>query len=191
MTFKGFGDHTGRETVMTTASEAAGPPRVSMGPERFILPAVAAVGVAAAAILALKLGHAHPHAPDLALLARQPLAIKLHLLTAVFAFGLGAVQMAAPKGTMPHRTLGWIWVILIMTVAASSLFIRGLNHGSFSLIHLLSAWVLFIVPVGVWAARRHNVSGHRRAMMGTFYLGLIVAGAFTFIPGRLMWSLFF
>jgi uncharacterized membrane protein len=50
--------------------------------------------------------------------------------------------------------------------------------------------VLFIVPVAVWAARRHRVGLHRRSMMGVFYLGLIAAGAFTFVPGRLMWSLF-
>jgi uncharacterized membrane protein len=35
-------------------------------------------------------------------------AIQLHAFAALAAFGLGAVQLAAPKGTLPHRTLGWI-----------------------------------------------------------------------------------
>ena len=157
---------------------------------RYAVQAVAVIGVGAAAALAIHLGHPHPHAPDLALLRRQPPVVLAHLATALFAFGLGTVMMVAPKGTLPHRTLGWIWVALMMTVAGSSLFIHGINKNGFSAIHILSAWVLFIVPVAVFSARRHNVRMHRRAMMGTFYLGLIIAGAFTFMPGRLMWNLF-
>ena len=37
-------------------------------------------------------------------------AIPLHAFAAMTAFALGVVQFAAPKGTLPHRTLGWIWV---------------------------------------------------------------------------------
>ncbi len=163
--------------------------RLRLALQRFGMPALALIGVLLAAALISRLGHPHPHAPDMALLRRQPPIILVHLATALFALGLGAVMMLAPKGTLPHRTLGWVWVTLIMTVAASSIFIRNLNHGGFSAIHALSAWVLFIVPVGVWAARRHKVIHHRRVMTGVFYLGLIVAGAFTFVPGRLMWTL--
>jgi uncharacterized membrane protein len=36
------------------------------------------------------------------------------------AFALGLVQFAAPKGTLPHRTVGWIWVGLMAIVAAWS-----------------------------------------------------------------------
>jgi uncharacterized membrane protein len=35
------------------------------------------------------------------------------------------------------------------------------------------------------------VQAHRRAMTGMFVGGLIVAGALTFLPGRLMWAIFF
>ncbi len=44
----------------------------------------------------------------------------LHAFAAIAAFGLGAVQLAAPKGTLPHRTIGWFWVALMVTVAATS-----------------------------------------------------------------------
>ncbi|MCS3929944.1 putative membrane protein [Bradyrhizobium elkanii] len=37
-------------------------------------------------------------------------AIPLHAFAAMAAFVLGLVQFAAPKGTLPHRTIGWIWV---------------------------------------------------------------------------------
>ena len=40
-------------------------------------------------------------------------AIPVHAFAAMAAFALGLVQFAAPKGTLPHRTLGWIWVALL------------------------------------------------------------------------------
>jgi uncharacterized membrane protein len=47
-------------------------------------------------------------------------AIPLHAFAAMAAFLLGVVQLAAPKGTLPHRTLGWAWISLMIAVAASS-----------------------------------------------------------------------
>jgi hypothetical protein len=44
-------------------------------------------------------------------------ATQLHAVAALAAFGLGAVQFAAPKGTLPHRNIGWVWVALMVTVA--------------------------------------------------------------------------
>ena len=40
-------------------------------------------------------------------------AIPVHAFAAMAVFVLGVVQLAAPKGTLPHRTLGWIWFSLI------------------------------------------------------------------------------
>ena len=40
------------------------------------------------------------------LLAASP-AIELHAFAAMAAFALGVVQLSAPKGTIPHRTIGW------------------------------------------------------------------------------------
>jgi uncharacterized membrane protein len=44
------------------------------------------------------------------------------------AFAPGLVRFAAPKGTLPHRTIGWIWVALIAAVPASSFWIRLIGH---------------------------------------------------------------
>jgi len=50
------------------------------------------------------------------LLAAAP-EIQVHAFAAMAAFLLGAVQLAAPKGTFPHRTLGWVWVALMLVTA--------------------------------------------------------------------------
>jgi len=64
--------------------------------------------------------------------------IPVHAFAAMAAFALGVVQLAAPKGTLPHRTLGWIWVALMAVVAVSSLWIHEIRLvGPFSPIHLL------------------------------------------------------
>ena len=56
------------------------------------------------------------------LLTASP-AIKIHAFAALAAFGLGVVQLIAPKGTLPHRTVGWIWVVLMLIVSATAFFI--------------------------------------------------------------------
>src|SRR5579862_4819027 len=66
-------------------------------------------------------------------------AIPLHAFAAMGAFVLGIVQFAAPKGTLPHRTLGFIWVGLMLVVAISSFWINHLRWvGPWGPIHLLS-----------------------------------------------------
>lgn len=131
----------------------------------------------------------HLHAPRLELLAAQPLKVQVHLAAALLAFGLGLVLFVARKGSLPHRTLGWIWVVFMATVAGSSLFITGLNGHAYSPIHLLSGWTLVALPIAVIAARRHKVQQHRHFMTGLFLGGMVIAGAFTFFPGRLMWRM--
>ena len=91
---------------------------------------------------------------------------QLHAFAALAAFGLGAVQLAAPKGTLPHRTIGWIWVALMVTVAATSFFIHDLHiWGRWSPIHLLTILTLATLPLAVVHARRHRVERHRNAMI--------------------------
>ncbi len=63
-------------------------------------------------------------------------------------FRSGSSSSAAPKGTLPHRTLGWVWVVLMAVVALSSLFIHTIRMvGPFSLIHLLSLLVIVTLPL--------------------------------------------
>ena len=119
-------------------------------------------------------------------------AIPLHAFAAMTAFALGLVQFAAPKGTLPHRTIGWIWVLLMVSVAISSFWIHTIRlAGPFSPIHLLSIFAPIMLVLAVVHARRHNVSGHRKAMTSIFFGALVVAGLFTFLPGRIMHAVVF
>lgn len=125
----------------------------------------------------------------LAPLANASLMIQIHT-----AFALGAVLLTIAiftlrKGSPLHRTLGWIWVILMGVVALSSFAIHELGLiGPFSPIHLLSIITLITLFRGVTAARRHRVKDHRRAMITLVFGALIVAGGFTFLPGRIMFA---
>jgi uncharacterized membrane protein len=119
-------------------------------------------------------------------------AIPLHAFAAMAAFALGIVQLAAPKGTLPHRTIGWIWVLLMAVVAISSFWIHQLRLiGPFSPIHLLSIFTLVMLPLAVWRAHTHRVAAHRRIMILLFGGALVVAGLFTLVPGRLMHRVIF
>jgi uncharacterized membrane protein len=118
--------------------------------------------------------------------------IPLHAVAAMTAFVLGVVQLSAPKGTLPHRTLGWIWVGLMLAVAISSFWIHRIQlWGPWSPIHLLSIFTLCTLPLGVWMAHRHRVAAHRGIMIGIFTGALVIAGLFTLLPGRIMHGVVF
>ena len=119
-------------------------------------------------------------------------AIPLHAFAAMAAFALGPVQFAAPKGSLPHRTIGWVWVGLMASVALSSFWIHQIRLvGPWSPIHLLSIYVLIVLPLAVWAAHRHRVAAHRRAMIMMFSGALVIAGLLTLLPGRIMHKVVF
>ena len=119
-------------------------------------------------------------------------AIPLHAFAAMAALVLGTIQFAAPKGTLPHRTIGWIWVVLMAAVAGSSFWIHQIRLlGPWSPIHLLSIMVLVMLPIAVIRAHRHQVRPHSRIMIGIFSGGLVIAGLFTLLPGRIMHTVVF
>lgn len=114
-------------------------------------------------------------------------AIQVHAFAALAALAIGTMQLLMPKGTRLHRCAGLTWVLLMLAVAVSSFWIQGIRQiGPFSLIHLLSIWTLVAVPAALIAARRGHISMHRKAMISLYFGALIVAGALTLLPGRLM-----
>ncbi|MBI1418957.1 MAG: DUF2306 domain-containing protein [Limimaricola sp.] len=128
----------------------------------------------------------------LAPLLAAPSYVIVHAVAAMAAFVLGLIQLAAPKGTLPHRTIGWIWVILMAVVAASSFLIHTIcTFGPFSIIHGLSLVTLIALPMGVAHARAHRVGRHKRTMTLLFAGALVVAGIFTLSPGRIMHDVVF
>jgi uncharacterized membrane protein len=132
------------------------------------------------------------HPVTLAPLLNASPAIQFHAVAAMGAFVLGVVQLSAPKGTLPHRTVGWIWVTLMLVVSISAFFIHQLRiWGPWSPIHLLAIFTLVMLPIAVWRAHKHEVAQHRRAMLGLFLGALVIAGLFTFLPGRIMHAVMF
>ena len=90
---------------------------------------------------------ADPHWPNMALFTALSPVIKVHLTTALAALVLGGVLMTVRKGRTFHRVGGWAWVSLVLATAGSTIFIRDLNHGSWSWLHLFTGWVLLITPL--------------------------------------------
>jgi len=138
----------------------------------------AAVVMLAFVLLALVRGHAH--------LAAQPLAILSHLATIIVALALTPIMLLAPKGTRPHRAMGYVWCAAMALTAVISFSIKVISPGHFSPIHLLSLFTFAQIPLIIWSARTHRLVRHRRAVRMTVLGALLIAGAFTFPFNRLL-----
>ncbi|MBN9044819.1 MAG: DUF2306 domain-containing protein [Rhizobiales bacterium] len=129
---------------------------------------------------------------NLAPLLAAPFAIKLHVASVTSAALIGAYMLFAAKGTPLHKALGRVWVASMAMTALSSFFIHQINLVlGFSPLHLLSALVLFGLVGAVRAARRGDIALHRRIMTQIYASGILGAGAFAFLPGRLMHEVMF
>ena len=131
---------------------------------------------------------------SLAPMLNAPLVVQLHAFAAFAAMLLGIIQLIAPKGTLPHRALGWVWVVLLLTISVSSFWIHGHSWRlwrTWSPIHLLSIATPIMLLLGVLAARGHRVRAHKITMVSIFLGALVIAGAFTFVPGRIMHAVAF
>lgn len=126
-------------------------------------------------------------------LLQAPIAIQIHAFSALAAFPLGAFVLWRKKGTQLHRLLGRIWVVLMLVVATSALFINEIRMiGPFSPIHIFAVVTYVSLGQAMWAiVVRKNVAAHRAGMQGTYLYALMLAGAFTFLPGRRMHAVLF
>lgn len=86
-----------------------------------------------------------------------------------------------------------MWVGLMVVGAVSSFFISEIFDGGPSPIHLLSAWTLISVFLGLRAirARPRRTMVHGAHMQSLYTAGLLIAGGFTFLPQRLLGQLSF
>lgn len=113
-----------------------------------------------------------------------------HLATVFPAFLIGTFLLLNKKGTPFHQRLGKVYMVLMLFTGVVSLFMSAevgptvLNH--FGFIHLLSLLVLYCVPAAYFAARSGNINAHKGNMVGLYMGGILVAGGFTFLPGRLL-----
>ena len=119
---------------------------------------------------------------------QAPWVVQVHALCALTSMAVGLVQWLGPKGLLPHRVLGMIFVALMATTAVSAIFIRQINDGAFSWIHLFVPVTLIGLAGLVWSIRRGDLAGHRKNAVSLFFAALMIPGLVAFVPGRLMFT---
>jgi uncharacterized membrane protein len=142
-------------------------------------------------------------------LLAAPALVQFHAFLAMGAVLLGGAQLFAPKGTIPHRTVGWVWIVLVTLMILTAFMNHDiLSFGPFSpkiccrdqscslgsvkcgSIHILSVFVILMLPFAVLQARLQNVVRHRQAMI--ILMAVMVLGAgFTLLPTRIMHAVAF
>ncbi|MEO9954912.1 DUF2306 domain-containing protein [Nonlabens sp.] len=119
----------------------------------------------------------------------------IHLLTVIPCVFIGAYLLLFSKGTKWHRSLGKYYMISMMVTAIVSLFMPAmvgpqfLSH--FGYIHLFSILTLWSVPTAYIAVRKGQIKKHKIKMVLLYIGALMIAGGFTFVPGRFMYEVFF
>ena len=113
-----------------------------------------------------------------------------HLATVVPAFLIGSWLLVMRKGTPLHKGLGRIYLPLMLVTAFITLFMPAhvgpqiFNH--FGFIHLFSLLVIYLVPMAYLYARRGDIKSHASSMVGMYVGGILIAGSFAFMPGRML-----
>ena len=114
----------------------------------------------------------------------------IHLATVLPCFLIGAWLLLRRKGTTVHKRLGRVYAMLIFFTALVTFLMpaevgpRLLNH--FGFIHLFSVLVVVSVPMALYNIRHGNVAAHRFHMVGVYAGGILIAGTFALMPGRLL-----
>ncbi|MDC9726935.1 MAG: DUF2306 domain-containing protein [Candidatus Thioglobus sp.] len=114
----------------------------------------------------------------------------LHLGTIFPAFILGSYLITVKKGTKSHQLIGKIYMLLMLLTALITLFMpaqigeRVFDH--FGWIHGFSLLVFYSVPSAFFAIKNGNLRRHKYNMIGLYVGGILIAGSFTLMPGRLL-----
>ena len=128
----------------------------------------------------------------------EMLTIYVHAFFALIAVPAGLYIFLTKKGTATHKFVGRFWVTVLMIVSVTAIFIQEINPGEYSLIHLLIPWTIGSLIYSIWNIRKYRETkltrykyAHMYSMIGVYIGALIVAGAFTLMPGRFFHSIFF
>ena len=114
----------------------------------------------------------------------------LHLGTVLPAFLIGTWLLLRRKGTPLHKVLGRVYLPLRSITAAITLLMPAQVGprfgGHFGFIHAFSALTLYSAPAAYINARAGRIAAHRRNMIGLYVGGLLIAGSFALLPGRML-----
>ena len=119
----------------------------------------------------------------------------IHLATILPAFLIGTVVLIIKKGTLVHKQLGRVYLVLMLFTGVLTLFMPAKVGdqflGHFGWIHLLCILTIYTVPTAYYAAKRGEIASHKRKMILLYVGAMLIAGGFTFVPGRYLYPLFF
>jgi uncharacterized membrane protein len=118
-----------------------------------------------------------------------------HLTIIIPAFLIGTMLMLMRKGSPLHKVLGRTYLVLMLATGCITLLMSAKVGptflGHFGFIHLISLYTLYLVPSAYLAARRGNISTHKFSMIGLYVGGILIAGTFAFMPGRMLHGFLF
>lgn len=128
----------------------------------------------------------------LAPLIDAPPVVQLHVAAALLSVVLGPVAIFRRSRDIVHRMAGRVWVAAMLVTAGSSFWIsEDPMIGPFSVIHILSVITLLGLVSAIRVIRVGDVAKHGATMRALYAQALMLAGAFTFFPGRRMSEAFF
>lgn len=169
-------------TAKAASKKPAKAPAFDLTPRQRAIIAFAGTSMTLVVVYALLRG-LMGFAPDHA--ATRHIPVVIHVATVLPAIPLGGFLLLAPKGTPMHKTLGKIWVALMVTTAISALFIKSIEH--FNFIHIFIPLTLIASYKLVATAHRGDMKGHKKEILGLYLGALMIPGiASMAIPGRLM-----
>lgn len=124
-----------------------------------------------------------------------PLAVQIHVFTVVPAFLIGTwLIFFSTKGARFHRALGYTYLVLMTITSVAAIFVHEINPKGFmgwSFIHLFVPLTLFGVFGALRGAWTRDIPLHRNSMIGVYIGGILIAGGFAFMPGRIMHQVIF
>ena len=79
--------------------------------------------------------------------------IFFHAIFVILAIPLGLLIFFKKKGTFLHKRLGWFWILFLVIVSISAVFIQT-KPGQFSIIHLLISFTLISLIYAIWSIKK-------------------------------------
>lgn len=118
-----------------------------------------------------------------------PFVIQLHATSAAFAVLVGPFAILRQRRDRLHKLLGYLWVLAMACVSVTGLMIPSFDLaiiGHFGPIHLFVVLTAVSLFMGMRAIFLGDITAHRAWLSGLYWQGLMLAGAFNFLPGRMV-----
>lgn len=113
--------------------------------------------------------------------------VQIHIIAGCVAILLGPVALYRRPRGLAHKCAGYAWVMAMAGLALSSFAIHGFALvGPFSPLHMLALVTLWSLWMGLRHARAGRIGLHRRVFGNLYWYGVMVAGLFNFLPGRII-----